>query len=107
MTKTFETAKVLLTDTSKTTIYTCPTGTKSLTLLVQIVNNSSSDVNASVTLYNGANIIGVLLPLQTLAAYSGASDTSKHILEADDEICAQVSSTADVFVEVSVLEGVA
>jgi predicted DNA-binding protein len=103
---TFNNARVKLTATTETTIYTCPEGVNVVTRFIQIVNDSSTAVNAGVWIKNGGAKVASILSGTSLAAASGFKDTGLHYLEYGDSIVAQIDDVQDVYVEVTVIEGV-
>lgn len=92
-------------ETSEADIYTAPS--KTMTLLIQAVNTTGSEVTGcQLWLTDGSNThVACLLPNQSIAAYDGVSDTSKHIIPSGYKIRGTAGTGSAVYVEVSVLEG--
>lgn len=104
MTKTFNNATFTLT-TSESDVYTA-TGVKSMTLLIQAVNTSGTPTNCELWITDGSNTHkACLFPSQSIAAYDGITDTSKHIIPSGYKIRGVASAGSTIYVEVSVLEG--
>lgn len=105
MVKTFNSAYTAL-GTSEGDVYTSPS--KTMTLLIQVVNSTGSEVTGcELWLTDGSNThVACLLPNQSIAAYDGVSDTSKHIIPSGYKIRGTAGTGSAVYVEVSVLEGV-
>ena len=78
MAKTLNGSRFTLT-TSEADIYTAPSN--AMTLLVQAVNTTSSAVTCELWITDGSNThVACLFPSQSVAAYDGVSDTSKHYI---------------------------
>lgn len=106
MARTLNRATAVLT-TSEADIYTAPSDSKAMSLLVQAVNNSSNPVSCEIWVTDGSNTHDAcLFPTQSIAAYSGLSDTAKHIIPANYKIRGVAGAGSVVYVEVSVVEGV-
>lgn len=104
MTRTLKRATYILT-TSEVDIYTAPA--TAMTLLVQAVNTSSNPVSCEIWVTDASNTHDAcLFPSQNIAAFSGLSDTSKHIVPANYKIRGIAGAGSVVYVEVSVAEGV-
>lgn len=104
MTKNFNDANVTLT-TSETDIYVSTS--KTMTLLIQAVNTSSSDVTVELWITNGSNTHekAILRSKVITPEEGGVSDTTKHIIRSGYKIRGTASIGSSVTVEVSVLEG--
>lgn len=105
MIKTFDSITTVLT-TSEADIYTAPSDSKAMTLLVQAVNNTGSAANCEIWLTDDSNAHKALLfPSQSIEAYKGISDTAKHIIKSNYKIRGFASAGTAIYVEISVLEG--
>lgn len=105
MVETFNSVTAIL-GTSLADVHTA--STKSLTLLVQAVNNTASDVTCELYLTDDSHVIkAVVIPLCTLSAYGGVSDAGKHVILNGYKLYGMSDTAASVYVEVSVLEGIA
>lgn len=103
MAKTLNGEQFVLT-TSESDIYTAPSNT--MTLLVQSVNATSSTITCELWITDGSNThVACLLPNQSIAAYNGVSDTSKHFIPAGYKIRGLASAGSSIYVEITVFEG--
>lgn len=103
MTKTFKSVVGKLQNTEGT-IYTAPSDT--LTMLVQATNVTSDDHICEVWVATAGNVdYYCLIPQQTIAAYDGIKDDSKHIIPSGYKIIGSASASNVIYLEVSVLEG--
>lgn len=100
----FNSATVTL-GTSEGDIFTA--SSKSLTLLIQAINTSDSSVTCELWLTDGSNTHkSSIIPAQTINAYDGVQDVTKHVVLSGYKIRGKASSTSSIYVEISVLEDV-
>jgi hypothetical protein len=103
MAKTFNGTFVTL-DTSEGDIYTAPS--KAMSLLIQVVNTTSSAVTCELWMTDGSNNhVACLFPSQSVAAYNGVSDTAKHVILNGYKIRGLASAGSAAYVEISTIEG--
>jgi hypothetical protein len=103
MAKTLNGLQFTLT-TSEADIYTAPSNT--MTLLIQAVNTTSSAVTCELWMTDGSNNhVACLFPSQSIAAYDGISDTSKHYIPTGYKIRGLASAGTSIYVEVTAFEG--
>lgn len=103
MAKTLNGSRFTLT-TSEADIYTAPSN--AMTLLVQAVNITSGAVTCELWMTDGSNThVACLFPSQSIAAYDGISDTSKHYIPSGYKIRGLASAGTSIYVEVTVFEG--
>jgi hypothetical protein len=77
-----------------------------MTLLVQAVNTTSGAVTCELWMTDGSNNhVACLIPSQSLAAYNGLTDTSKHYIPSGYKIRGVASSESAVYIELTVFEG--
>ena len=90
--------------TSESDIYTAPSNT--MTLLVQAVNTTAGAVTCELWMTDGSNNhVACLFPSQSIAAYNGVSDTSKHFIPTGYKIRGLASAGSSIYVEITVFEG--
>ena len=103
MAKTLNGSRFTLT-TSEADIYTAPSNT--MTLLVQAVNTTSGPVTCELWMTDGSNNhVACLFPSQSIAAYDGISDTSKHYIPTGYKIRGLASAGTSIYVEITAFEG--
>lgn len=103
MAKTLNGSRFTLT-TSEADIYTAPSNT--MTLLVQAVNTTAGAVTCELWMTDGSNNhVACLFPSQSIAAYDGISDTSKHYIPTGYKIRGLASAGTSIYVEVTAFEG--
>jgi hypothetical protein len=103
MVKTLNGSRFTLT-TSEADIYTAPSN--AMTLLVQAVNTTSGSVTCELWMTDGSsNHVACLFPSQSIAAYDGISDTSKHYIPTGYKIRGLASAGTSIYVEVTAFEG--
>jgi len=103
MAKTLNGARYTLT-TSEADIYTAPSNT--MTLLVQAVNTTAGAVTCELWMTDGSNNhVACLFPSQSIAAYDGISDTSKHYIPTGYKIRGLASAGTSIYVEITAFEG--
>lgn len=104
MAKNFTSNTTLLT-TSESDIYIA--SGKTMTLLIQVVNNGSSDVSVNLWITDGSNnhIAPLLADNTMIEIKGGKSDNSKHVLQTGHKIRGVASIGSSVYVEISALEG--
>ncbi len=103
MVKTLNGSRFTLT-TSEADIYTAPSN--AMTLLVQAVNTTSGSVTCELWMTDGSNNhVACLFPSQSIAAYDGISDTSKHYIPTGYKIRGLASAGTSIYVEVTAFEG--
>ncbi len=89
---------------SESDIYTASSNT--MTLLVQAVNTTAGAVTCELWMTDGSNThVACLLPNQSIAAYNGVSDTSKHFIPTGYKIRGLASAGSSIYVEITVFEG--
>lgn len=104
MTKNFDSFATTLPITEGD-IYVASTA-KAMTLLIQAVNPTGTAINCEVWMTDASNNhVACLFPSQTISAYGGISDTSKHIVKTGYKIRGNAGSADSVWIEVSILEG--
>jgi len=92
--------------TSETDVYTATN--KAMTLLVQAVNISDTEVEAELWITNAANEHhkAIMRPKNIVPGEDdGVSDTAKHIIKPGWKIRGKAETAGAIMVEVSVLEG--
>ena len=103
MVKTLNGSRFTLT-TSEADIYTAPSNT--ITLLVQAVNVTAGAVTCELWMTDGSNNhVACLFPSQSIAAYDGISDTSKHFIPTGYKIRGLASAGTSIYVEITAFEG--
>lgn len=103
MAKTLNGSTAVLT-TSEADIYTAPS--KSMTLLIQAVNTSSSAVTCELWITDGSNNhVACILPSKSIASYDGVTDTAKHLIPIGYKIRGFASTGSTIYVEVTAFEG--
>lgn len=103
MTKTFNSFATTI-PTSEGDLYTAPS--KSMTLLIQVVNTSGDAVNCELWMTNASNThCACLIPNQSIAAYNGITDTAKHIIPSGYKVRGTAGASSVLYFEVSTLEG--
>ena len=103
MAKTLNGEQFTLT-TSEADIYTAPSN--AMTLLVQAVNTTAGAVTCELWMTDGSNThVACLFPSQSIAAYDGVSDTSKHYIPSGYKIRGLASAGTSIYVEVTAFEG--
>ena len=103
MAKTLNGSRFTLT-TSEADIYTAPSN--AMTLLVQAVNTTAGAVTCELWMTDGSNNhVACLFPSQSIAAYDGISDTSKHFIPSGYKIRGLASAGTSIYVEVTAFEG--
>ena len=103
MAKTLNGEQFVLT-TSEADIYTAPSN--AMTLLVQAVNTTSGPVTCELWMTDGSNNhVACLFPSQSIAAYDGISDTSKHYIPTGYKIRGLASAGTSIYVEITAFEG--
>lgn len=103
MAKTLNGEQFTLT-TSEADIYTAPSNT--MTLLIQAVNTTSSAATCELWMTDGSNThVACLFPSQSIAAYDGISDTSKHFIPTGYKIRGLASAGTSIYVEITAFEG--
>jgi len=103
MVKTLNGSRFTLT-TSEADIYTAPSN--AMTLLVQAVNTTAGAVTCELWMTDGSNNhVACLFPSQSIAAYDGISDTSKHYIPTGYKIRGLASAGTSIYVEVTTFEG--
>jgi len=103
MVKTLNGSRFTLT-TSEADIYTAPSN--AMTLLVQAVNTTAGAVTCELWMTDGSNThVACLFPSQSIAAYDGISDTSKHYIPTGYKIRGLASAGTSIYVEVTAFEG--
>ncbi len=103
MVKTLNGSRFTLT-TSEADIYTAPSN--AITLLVQAVNTTAGAVTCELWMTDGSNNhVACLFPSQSIAAYDGISDTSKHYIPTGYKIRGLASAGTSIYVEVTTFEG--
>jgi len=103
MAKTLNGARFALT-TSEADIYTASDNT--MTLLIQAVNTSSSAVTCELWMTDGSNThVACLFPSQSVTAYNGITDNSKHYIPDGYKIRGLASTGSVIYVEVTAFEG--
>lgn len=103
MAKTLNGEQFVLT-TSEADIYTAPSN--AMTLLVQAVNTTAGAVTCELWMTDGSNNhVACLFPSQSIAAYDGISDTSKHYIPTGYKIRGLASSGTSIYVEITAFEG--
>ena len=91
--------------TSESDVYVATN--KAMTLLIQAVNISDSEVEAELWITNGTNDHkkAIMRPRNITPGDGGVSDTAKHIIRAGWKVRGKAEAAASIMVEVSVLEG--
>lgn len=103
MTKTFNNTNFTLT-TSESDIYVA--SSKTMTLLIQAINSTASNVTCEIWLTDASNVHkACLMPSQAISSYNGISDTNKHVIPSTYKIRGVANVDSAVYVEVSTLEG--
>ena len=103
MAKTLNGEQFVLT-ASEADIYTAPSN--AMTLLVQAVNVTASVATCELWMTDGSNNhVTCLFPSQSIAAYDGISDTSKHYIPTGYKIRGLASAGTSIYVEVTAFEG--
>ena len=103
MAKTLNGEQFTLT-TSEADIYTAPSN--AMTLLVQAVNTTAGAVTCELWMTDGSNThVACLFPSQSIAAYDGVSDTSKHYIPTGYKIRGLASAGTSIYVEITAFEG--
>ena len=103
MAKTLNGEQFTLT-TSEADIYTAPSN--AMTLLIQAVNATSSAATCELWMTDGSNNhVACLFPNQSIAAYDGISDTSKHFIPTGYKIRGLASAGTSIYVEITAFEG--
>lgn len=104
MAKSFNSVTMGL-STSESDIYVA-TGSKSMTLLVQVVNSSLNAVECELWITNGSNThLFPILPPQLISSVDGVRDVAKHIILDGYKIRGKASTSSAAYVEISVIEG--
>ena len=103
MAKTLNGSRFTLT-TSEADIYTAPSNT--MTLLVQAVNTTAGAVTCELWMTDGSNNhLACLFPSQSIAAYNGITDASKHFIPSGYKIRGKASDGSAIYVEITTFEG--
>jgi len=103
MVKTLNGSRFTLT-TSEADIYTAPSNT--MTLLVQAVNTTAGAVTCELWMTDGSNNhVACLFPSQSIAAYDGVTDTSKHYIPEGYKIRGTAGTGSAIYVEITAFEG--
>src|SRR5574343_5284 len=103
MVKTLNGTRFVLT-TSEADIYTAPSNT--MTLLIQAVNVTAGAVTGELWMTDGSNThVACLFPSQSIAAYDGISDTSKHFIPSGYKIRGTAGTGSAIYVEITAFEG--
>lgn len=91
--------------TSESDVYVATN--KAVTLLVQAVNISGSEVEAELWITNGSNEHkkAIMRPRVITPGEGGVSDTAKHIIRAGYKIRGKAETADAIMVEVTVMEG--
>lgn len=91
--------------TSESDVYVATN--KAMTLLIQAVNISDTEVEAELWITNGSNEHkkAVMRSRSITPGEGGVSDTAKHIIKPGWKIRGKAEATNSIMVEVSVLEG--
>ena len=77
-----------------------------MTLLVQAVNTTAGAVTCELWMTDGSNNhVACLFPSQSIAAYDGISDTSKHFIPTGYKIRGLASAGTSIYVEITAFEG--
>ncbi len=104
MAKVFNSATGVLT-TSEADIYVA-TGTKAMTLLIQVANASSSTTTCELWLTDGSNThLFPIVPSQQIAPGDGVRDVSKHVISSGYKIRGLAAAESAIYVEISAIEG--
>lgn len=103
MTKTFNSFATTLPDTEGDLVTTT---SKTMTMLIQVVNPTASAVTCEIWMTDASNThYACLFPSQSVAAYNGVSDTAKHIIPTGYKIRGVAGTASTLYFEVSMLEG--
>ena len=106
MAENFKNARAVL-QSSNTTVYTCPAGTKAIVIGCQVSNVAANTRDLTVwwtdsSASNAVTRLGSLIGIPTQAVYEPIS--GKLVLEAGDTIVGTSSVSNDLEVTVSILE---
>jgi hypothetical protein len=104
MAKVFNSATGVLT-TSEADIYVA-TGSKAMTLLIQVANTSSNTTACELWLTDGSNThLFPVVPSQQIVPGDGVRDISKHVILTGYKIRGLASAGSAIYVEISAIEG--
>lgn len=104
MTKIFNSTATTI-PSSEGTLFTA--NSKSITLLIQAVNNSAATVNCEVWMTDSSNNhYALIFPSQGISAYNGISDNAKHVFPTGYKLRGTAGTSSTLYFEVSSLEGV-
>mgnify|MGYP003674587862 FL=1 len=95
MANNYKNAKVDLTTTSATTLYTCPAATTSLVKSILVSNDSASADTITVTITNAATAVFSLFKVKAVAANTTVELLTAPLVIQENEILKVTAATAN------------
>ena len=105
MANNYKNAKIDLSSTNDTTIYTCPTATQSIVKSILISNDSGSADTLNITLTNASSAVFSVFKAKSVASNTTVELLSQPLIIMESEVLKAQATTADrLHIIVSFLE---